>query len=108
VAALAAAQTPSAQVDHPAAEAPKVGARTVRNGLLTFSLGLVPALVVVFLADALDTRVRSVDAIRGTLSLRVIGRLAKPPARPRTRNDPIMLADPTSRDADTSAPSGGA
>ena len=100
VAALAAAQTPSAQVVHPAEEGPKVGPRPLRNGLLAFCLGLVLALVVVFLADALDTRVRSVDAIRGTLGLRLLGRLAKPPARLRKRNDLIMLADPTSRDAE--------
>jgi Mrp family chromosome partitioning ATPase len=72
----------------------------MRNGLLAFCLGLVLALVVVFLADALDTRVRSVDAIRGILGLRLLGRLAKPPARLRKRNDLIMLADPTSRDAE--------
>jgi Mrp family chromosome partitioning ATPase len=100
VAALAAAQTPSAQVVHPAGEAPKVGPRTVRNGVLAFFVGLVLALVVVFLADAVDTRVRSVDAIRERLGLRLLGRLAKPPARLRKRNDLIMLADPTSRDAE--------
>jgi polysaccharide biosynthesis transport protein len=102
LASLAAAQTPSAQVVDPAGagEASKVAPRTVRNVLLAFCLGLVLALVVVFLADALDTRVRSVDAIRETLGLRFLGRLAKPPARLRKRNDLIMLADPTSRDAE--------
>jgi polysaccharide biosynthesis transport protein len=100
VAALAAAQTPSAQVVHPAGEAPKVGPRTARNCLLALCLGLLLALVVVFLADALDTRVRSVDPIRETLGLRLLGRLAKPPDRLRKRNDLIMLADPTSRDAE--------
>jgi capsular exopolysaccharide synthesis family protein len=102
LASLAAAQTPSAQVVDPASagEAPKVAPRTVRNGLLACCLGLLLALVVVFLADALDTRVRSVDAIRATLGVRLLGRLAKPPARVRERNDLIMLADPTSPDAE--------
>ncbi len=100
LAALATAQTPSAQVVHPAGEAPKVAPRTVRNALLAICLGLVLALVVVFLADALDTRVRSVHAIRETLGLRLLGRLAEPPARLRKRNDIIMLADPTSPDAE--------
>ena len=100
MAALAAAQPPSARVVHSAGEAPKVGPRIGRNGLLALCLGLLLALVVVFLADALDTRVRSVDAIRETLGLRLLGRLAKPPARLRKRNDLIMLADPTSRDAE--------
>ena len=61
--------TPSARVVHSAGEAPKVGPRIGRNGLLALCLGLLLALVVVFLADALDTRVRSVDAIRETLGL---------------------------------------
>ena len=100
LAALATAQTPSAQVVHPAGEAPKVSPRTARNALLATFLGLVLALVVVFLTDALDTRVRSVHAIRETLGLRLLGRLAEPPARLRKRNDIIMLADPTSPDAE--------
>ena len=100
LAALAAAQTPSARVVQAAGEAPKVGPRTGRNGLLALCLGLLLALVVVFLADTLDTRVRSVDAIRETLGLRLLGRLAKPPARLRNRDDLIMLADSTSSDAE--------
>jgi len=93
-------QTPSAQVVRDADQAPKVGPRTVRNGLLAFCLGLVLALIIVFLADALDTRVRSVDAIREALGLRLLGRLAAPPSRLRKRNGLVMLADPTSRDAE--------
>jgi polysaccharide biosynthesis transport protein len=94
------AQTRSAQVVREADEAPKVGPRTVRNGLIAFCLGLVLALIVVFLADALDTRVRSVDAIRDALGLPLLGRLATPPSRLRKRDGLVMLADPTSRDAE--------
>jgi succinoglycan biosynthesis transport protein ExoP len=93
-------QTRSAQVVTEADEAPKVGPRTVRNGLLALCLGLVLALVVVFLVDALDTRVRSVDAIREALGLRLLGRLSTPPSRLRKGNGLVMLADPTSRDAE--------
>ena len=93
-------QTRSAQVVTEADEAPKVGPRTVRNGLLALCLGLVLALVVVFLVDALDTRVRSVDAIRDALGLRLLGRLATPSSRLRKRDGLVMLADPTSRDAE--------
>jgi non-specific protein-tyrosine kinase len=100
LATAATAQTRSAQVVNPAGEAPKVGPRTVRNGLIAFCLGLVLALIIVFLADALDTRVRSVDAIREALGLRLLGRLAAPPSRLRKRNGLVMLADPTSRDAE--------
>jgi capsular exopolysaccharide synthesis family protein len=92
--------TVAAEVVRSADQAPKVGPRTVRNGLLAFCLGLVLALIVVFLADALDTRVRSVDAIRQALGLRLLGRLTTPPSRLRKRNELVMLADPTSREAE--------
>jgi non-specific protein-tyrosine kinase len=100
LAGASAAQSRSAQVVNPAGEAPKVGPRTVRNGLIAFCLGLVLALVVVFLVDAFDTRVRSVDTIRETLGLRLLGRLAVPPSRLRKEDGLVMLADPTSRDAE--------
>jgi polysaccharide biosynthesis transport protein len=100
LAAAAAEPTRSARVLTPALEAPKVGPRTVRNGLLAFCLGLVLALIVVFLTDALDTRVRSVDAIREALGLRLLGRLSTPPTRLRKRNRLVMLADPTGREAE--------
>lgn len=93
-------QTPSAQVVREADRAPKVGPRTARNGLLALFLGLVLALIIVFLADALDTRVRSVDSIRNALGLPLLGRLAAPPSHLRKRSGLVMLADPTSREAE--------
>jgi polysaccharide biosynthesis transport protein len=99
-AVASASQTQSTRVVRPADEAPNVSPRTLRNGVIAFCLGLFLALVVVFLADALDTRIRSVDAIRETLGLRLIGRLAKPPSRLRKHNRLVMLADPTSPDAE--------
>jgi capsular exopolysaccharide synthesis family protein len=99
-AGAAASQAQSARVVTPAGEAPKVGPRTVRNGLIAFCLGLVLALVVVFLADALDTRVRSVDSIREALGLPLLGRLPAPPSRLRKDNGLVMLADPTSPEAE--------
>ena len=81
LAAATAAQSSSAQVVQSADEAPKVGPRTVRNTLIAFCLGLVLALIVVFLVDALDTRVKSIDTIRDALGLRLLGRLATPPKR---------------------------
>jgi succinoglycan biosynthesis transport protein ExoP len=97
---LETAQTPSAHVVRDADRAPKVGPRTVRNGLLAFCLGLVLAVIIVFLVDALDTRVRSVDSIREALGLPLLGRLAAPPPRLRKGNGLVMLADPASREAD--------
>src|SRR5689334_18308898 len=59
-----------AQVVAPASQAVKVGPRPVRNGAVGLFLGIVLALVVVFLVDAADTRVRSTDTIRDVLGLR--------------------------------------
>ena len=89
-----------AEVITAANEAPKVAPRTVRNTLIAFCLGLVLALIVVFLADALDTRVKSVDAIREALGVRLLGRLATPPSRLRKNNELVMMADPTGREAE--------
>ncbi len=100
LAAAASSETRSARVVSPGDEAPKVSPRTLRNGVIAFCLGLALALVVVFLADALDTRVKSVDAIREALGLRLLGRLGPPPSRLRKRNGLVMLADPTGRESD--------
>jgi non-specific protein-tyrosine kinase len=99
-AAATASQTRSTRVVPPVGEAPQVGPRTVRNGLIAFCLGVVLALVVVFLADALDTRVKLVGTIRDALGLRLLGRLGTPPSRLRKRNHLVMLADAASREAE--------
>jgi succinoglycan biosynthesis transport protein ExoP len=99
-AAATASQTRSTRVVPPVGEAPKVGPRPVRNGLIALCLGVVLALVVVFLADALDTRVKSVNAIREALGLRLLGRLGTPPSRLRKRNHLVMLADAASLEAE--------
>jgi tyrosine-protein kinase len=101
LAALAAVQRPSTQVVRDADRAPKVGPRTVRNGFIAVFLGVVLALIVVFLLDAVDTRVRSADAVREILRLRLLGRLPPAPARVRKANDLVMLADPTSPEAES-------
>jgi succinoglycan biosynthesis transport protein ExoP len=74
--------------------AQKVGPRTFRNQALGLMLGLVLGLALVFLWDALDTRVRSVDTLREGLGLRLLGRLPSPPRRLRKGDGLIMLADP--------------
>jgi succinoglycan biosynthesis transport protein ExoP len=100
LAGLAAAPPQSMRVVNTAIEAPKVAPRTVRNSLIAVCLGVVLALVVAFLADALDTRVRSVETIREILGLRLLGRLAAPPARIAKSNDLVMLADPAGHEAE--------
>jgi len=87
------------QVYAPAVEAVKVGPRPVRNGAVGLFLGLVLALVVVFLVDAADTRVRSADTIRDTLGLRLLGRLPAPSSK-TTREGIVMLSAPGSAEAE--------
>ena len=95
LAALNAVQPRTAQVVQTADEAPKVAPRTVRNGLFAVFLGIILALIVVFLSDALDTRVRSTETIREVLDLRLLGRLPAP-----KQGGLVMLADPTSSEAE--------
>jgi polysaccharide biosynthesis transport protein len=88
-----------AHVVAPAEQAVKLGPRTVRNGAVGLFLGIVLALVVVFLVDAADTRVRSADTIRDTLGLRLLGRLPAP--SPKTaREGIVMLSAPGSAEAE--------
>jgi tyrosine-protein kinase len=88
-----------AQVVAPASQAVKVGPRPVRNGAVGLFLGIVLALVVVFLVDAADTRVRSTDTIRDVLGLRLLGRLPAPSSR-STRDGIVMLSAPGSAEAE--------
>jgi capsular exopolysaccharide synthesis family protein len=91
LAALEAVQPRTAQVVQTPEDAPQVAPRTARNGLFAVCLGIIVALIVVFLNDALDTRVRSAETIREVLGLRLLGRL---PAQ--KQEGLVMVADPTS------------
>jgi Mrp family chromosome partitioning ATPase len=57
-----------------------VSSHAVLNGIIGLTLGLMLGLVLVFVADGLDTRVRTVEEVRKRLGLRVLGRVP-PPAR---------------------------
>lgn len=101
VAAALAVQTPTAQVVREADRAVKVAPRTVRNGALATVLGLVLALGVAFLGDALDTRVRSVDVVRDVLGIPVLGQLPSPTREMQKEGGLVMLSDPTSLEAES-------
>jgi polysaccharide biosynthesis transport protein len=72
----------------------RVSTNVVRNGVFAFVLGLVAALGLAFLRDALDRRVRSAEEIAGRLQLRLVGRLPRPPRAARRADDLVMLAEP--------------
>lgn len=67
----------------------------VRNGVLGLVFGLVLGIILVFLAEALDTRVRSTEEIGERLKLPLLARIPEPPRRLRRKDRLVMLADPT-------------
>jgi polysaccharide biosynthesis transport protein len=92
---------PTALVVQEAHQAEKVGPKTFRNQAIGLALGLVLGLALVFLWDALDTRVRSVETLRKGLGLRLLGRLPSPPRKLRRGDGLVMLADPLGHEAAT-------
>jgi succinoglycan biosynthesis transport protein ExoP len=89
-------QTPAAEVVRKADRAEKIAPRTFRNGAIAVFLGLVMALIFAFLADALDTRVRSANVLTDMWGLRLIGELSPPPRDVKKDGRLVMLAKPTS------------
>jgi polysaccharide biosynthesis transport protein len=97
---LEALRTPTAVVVEEPDRTTKVGPQTARNGMIGLALGLVLGLVLAFLRDAVDTRVRSVDAIRDRLGLRLLGSLPAPPRKLQKEHRLAMMAAPMSHDAE--------
>jgi polysaccharide biosynthesis transport protein len=89
----------TALVVQEADRAQKVGPKTFRNQAIGLVLGLILGLALVFLWDALDTRVRSVETLRQGLGLRLLGRLPSPPRKLRKQDRLVMLTDPLGHDA---------
>jgi tyrosine-protein kinase len=81
------------QVSQAAETAPKVRPTTTRNLAMGFGLGLVIGLVLVSLAEALDTRVRGSDEVAGRLGLPLLTRIPIPPRTLRKAGALGMLDD---------------
>jgi capsular exopolysaccharide synthesis family protein len=77
----------------PAQEASKTD-QWKRNLLLGLALGLIAGVLLAFLAEALDTRVRSAAEAVRRLNLPLLGRLPKPPRKLRRKGRLVMFADP--------------
>ncbi len=90
----------SAQVVRVADKAFKIAPRTKRNGGIAVVLGLILGIGAAFLAEALDTRVRSVNTVRDALGIPVLGQLPKPPKSMAKQGKLVMLAAPTSVEAE--------
>jgi succinoglycan biosynthesis transport protein ExoP len=86
----------SAVLVRPATGAARLAPPVVRNGVLALLLGLMTSIGLAFLWDALDSRVRSAEEIGGHLSLRLLGRLPRPPRSLRKARRLAMLAAPDS------------
>ena len=96
---LEALQTPSQVVLRPQ-EAIQVRPRPVRYGMLGLVLGVLYAVALVVIAEALDTRVRSGDEIARRLGLNLLARVPNPPRKVRAHQQLVTLVAPNSFEAD--------
>lgn len=94
--AIEALQTTSAQLVRPADEAMQIVPRPARALALGLILGLLAWVAVAFAWDALDSRVRSPEAIAAMLQLPLLARLPAPPKNLRQYEGLVSLADPWS------------
>jgi tyrosine-protein kinase len=77
-----------------AAGAAQIQPKPLRNGIIGAMLGVVLALVFAFLAEALDTRVRSGDDIGEKLGLPLLARVPELPRGLRKHNQLVMVEAP--------------
>ena len=84
------------QVLRPAQNAAKIRPRTRRNAILGLLLGGFLGVGLVFLAEALDKRVRSEREVEEALGLPLLGRIPKPDRRLTKAGSIVMLAEPRS------------
>ena len=93
-------QTGNALVVSPAGRAAQVSPKSTRNVVLAFGLGLILGVLLAFVREALDPRVRSATEVRRRLGLPLLGRLPEMPRRLRAKKQLAMLADPHGRHAE--------
>jgi tyrosine-protein kinase len=97
---LEALQTSNAFLVRPADEAAQVQPKPLRNGLLGLVLGAILGIIIAFLAEALDTRVRSSEEIGELLGLPLLAQVPGPPRRLRGSDRLVMLAEPSAPEAE--------
>jgi polysaccharide biosynthesis transport protein len=100
LATVEALSTSRAVLVRPATGAARLAPHIVRNAVLALLLGVITSVGLAFLADALDSRVRSADDIGHYLRLPLLGRLPKPPRELRKARQLAMLAAPESPHAE--------
>jgi succinoglycan biosynthesis transport protein ExoP len=92
--------TTTALVVQPGSEATKVQPRPMRSALLAAGLGLVLGIGLAFLAESLDTKVRTTEEIETRLGRPILARLPIRSRRGRRKREPVMIADPASTEAE--------
>jgi len=85
-------QGANASVVKNAEVAPQVSPRPRRNAVIGLGLGLILGIVLAFIVEALDTRIRSTDAIVRQLNLPLLARIPSPPGR-LAHNDRIAMLE---------------
>jgi tyrosine-protein kinase len=101
LATLQALQTSNALVVFASRKAEQVTPRPVRNGLLGFAIGVVLGVVLAFLREALETRVRSADEVRSVVAVPLLAHIPPPPRRLRKQDRLVTLEDPSGPQAET-------
>ena len=68
--------------------------KPVRNGALAVAAGLILGIGLAFVREALDVKLRSVDAVAGATSVAVIGAIPQLPRQHRSGDSVVALEDP--------------
>lgn len=97
---IEALQTSNSSVVREASNAAQIAPRTKRNIVLGIVLGLMLGACLVFLWEALDTRVRATDEIERILGLPLVARIPAPPRPLQRSNTLVMTAEPHSVEAE--------
>lgn len=96
LATMEALQTSNASLIKPAQSATKTQPRPARNAALGLALGVLLGIGLAFLRDALDTHVRSADAISRRLGLPILAQIPQPPRSLRGSGRLAMVDGPDS------------
>jgi succinoglycan biosynthesis transport protein ExoP len=94
LATMATLQAGNATLVQAAGRGVQVEPRPVRNGILGLALGVLFGLGLVFLREALDTRVRSALEVAAKLGIPLLGRVPAPPRSIRGNNKLVMIEEP--------------